>query len=374
MARLLIVDDEPNITEMIACALAPCGYQVDIANGGRPAIERLRRDRYDLVITDVVMKDADGFAVLEAARELDAAPPVIIITGFGSIQSAVKAMKQGAADYLSKPLDIAKLKDTVSNLLAAGLAPPQGPLSEAGFHGMVGRSEPMQQLFQLIRQIASTPATVMISGESGTGKELVARAIHAHSRRRSGPFVAVDCGSLPETLLESELFGHVKGAFTGATDDKTGLFEAAQNGTILLDEIGEMTPRVQHKLLRCIQERVVRPIGSTAPRQVDVRILSATNRDLPRLVEHGTFRQELYYRLNVVPVPVPSLTERRADIPLLADHFVRETARQTRRQPPEISETVLAMLSRADWPGNVRQLENVIECAVTFAEDGIIRP
>jgi len=375
VASILIVDDEPNICQMLACALEPHGYQVDTAPGGLDAIERLRQRGYDLVITDIMMAGADGFAVLDAARTRPDPPDVIIITGFGSIPAAVDAMKRGAAEYLTKPLDIPRLLQTVRDLAAFRISAAPANSAPAGdFAGMIGRSEPMQQLYQLIQQVAPTPSTVVIYGASGSGKELVARAIHALSARRDGAFVPVDCGALTETLLESELFGHARGAFTGAVEDKVGLFQAAGGGTLFLDEIAELTPRVQQKLLRSIQERAVRPLGGTDVRKVDVRIISATNRDLSRLVEAGTFRQDLFYRLNVVPVPVPSLAERREDIPLLALHLVRQAARHARRRPPAISDTVLALLQKADWPGNVRQLQNVIECAVTFAEGGEIRP
>jgi DNA-binding NtrC family response regulator len=376
MARVLVVDDEPNICEMIAHALKPCGCDVETATGGLPAIRKIRERDHDVVITDVVMEDADGFTVLREAMQRPVPPEVIIITGFGNVESAVQAMKQGAADYITKPLDLARLLDTVRNLAAARARRNGGPgeRQEGDFAEMVGRSPVMQQLYQLVRQVAATPSTVLISGESGTGKELIARAIHRHSPRAEGPFVPVDCGSLPETLLESELFGHVRGAFTGAVEDKTGLIEAADSGSLFLDEIAELTPPVQQKLLRTLQERAVRPIGSTRVRRVDVRVLSATNRDLSRLVDDGSFRQDLYYRLNVVPVPAPPLADRAGDIPLLARHFARTYARRLHRAEPTVSDTVLAMLEKARWPGNVRQLENVIECAVTFTESDAILP
>ena len=383
MSKILIVDDEPNIAEMIVHALKRDDYELDTAGGGLPAIEQIQHTDYDLVISDVMMPDADGFAVLDAAMRRPGPPDVIIITGFGSIDSAVEAMKCGAAEYITKPFDVDKLREAVENALSARKEQAgRGEREDGdanghegdGFAGMVGRSEPMRKLYRLIEQVAGTDSTVVIHGESGSGKELVARAIHQKSRRGAGPFVAVDCGALPETLLESELFGHVKGAFTGAADDKGGLFEAANGGTIFMDEIGEMTARVQQKLLRVIQERAVRPLGSTAVRDIDVRILSATNRDLAGLVEDGIFRSELYYRLNVVSVSVPALSDRRDDVPLLARHFARVTARRLRRRAPKIADTVLSMFQKIDWPGNVRQLANVIECAVTFAEGDEIRP
>jgi len=383
VSKILIVDDEPNIAEMIVHALKRDDYELDTAGGGLPAIEQIQHTDYDLVISDVMMPDADGFAVLDAAMQRPSPPDVIIITGFGSINSAVETMKRGAAEYITKPFDLDRLREAVENALGAReqqrgrREPEDGDANGRGrgdFAGMVGRSEPMRELYRLIEQVARTDSTVVIHGESGSGKELVARAIHEKSTRSKGPFVAVDCGALTETLLESELFGHLEGAFTGAAGDKAGLFEAANGGTIFMDEIGEMTARVQQKLLRTIQERAVRPLGSTAVRDIDVRILSATNHDLARLVEDGIFRSELYYRLNVVSVSVPALGERRDDVPLLARHFARLTARRLHRRPPKIGETVLTMLEKADWPGNVRQLANVIECAVMFAEGGEIRP
>ena len=385
MSRILIVDDEPNIAGMIVHALTPGGYDLETADGGLPAIERIRGEDFDLVITDVMMPDADGFAVLDAARERPRPPDVIVVTGFGSIESAVEAMKRGAAEYVTKPFDLEKLKQAVANALnsrgerRAGPSPDDAGGKRAGrgggdFAGMIGRSDPMNKLYHTIGQVARTDSTVLICGESGSGKELVARAVHQTSQRASGPFVAVDCGSLSETLLESELFGHVRGAFTGAVENKLGLLEAANGGTVFMDEIGEMTARVQQKLLRTIQERAVRPLGGTEVRDVDVRILSATNRDLETLVAEGVFRKELYYRLNVVRVVVPSLGERGDDVALLARHFARRAAGRLHRRAPTVSDTVLMMLGKSDWPGNVRQLENVIECAVTFAEDDEIRP
>ena len=372
MAEILLVDDERHICEMIAHALSPHGHNIDTANGGLAAIREINTKRYDVVITDVMMADADGFAVLDSSRKTAEPPEVIIITGFGSIGAAVDAMKRGAAEYFTKPLDIKRLVDTV-----AGLAQRRKGVTEqnAGdFYGLVGRSQTMQQLYKLIEHVGPTLSTILISGPSGSGKELVARAIHANSPRGSGAFVPVDCGTLTETLLESELFGHVRGAFTGAVTDKIGLFEAADGGTIFLDEVAELPPQVQQKLLRCIQEKAVRPVGSSRVHRVDVRIIAATNRFLEEMVTAGKFRQDLFYRLNVVPVPVPPLAERREDIELLARHFTAKFAKRLRRATPRISEAVLGMLMSAEWPGNVRQLENVIECAVTFAESDIIAP
>ncbi len=376
MARILVVDDEPGISHMIACALEPQGYAVETASSGISAIEMIQGQQYDVVITDVMMPGADGFAVLDAARQSGAPPSVIIITGFGSVSSAVEAMKRGAAEYITKPLDVARLIERVGDIVRSRRQDEERGNGEgrADFEGMVGRSEAMERLCRLIEHVAASPSTVLICGESGSGKELVARAIHALSSRAHGPFVAVECGALAETLLESELFGHVRGAFTGAVVDKVGLFEAADGGTLFLDEVGELAPRMQQRLLRCIQERAVRAIGSTAVRKVDVRIISATHRDLTAMVEAKQFRQDLYYRLNVVPVPVPPLCERRDDIPVLAEHFARKYARRVHRRTPKISETVIRMLTEAEWPGNVRQLENVIECAVTFSEGDVIRP
>jgi DNA-binding NtrC family response regulator len=365
VARILVVDDQPALAEMIVCALDPLGHAADVANDGGTAIEQLGRADYDVVITDIKMPGADGFAVLSAARALARAPEVVIITGFATIPDAVRAMKAGAADYLAKPLDVVALQGLVRRLLAERAAP-----ADAGggdFAGMIGRTEPMRQLYALIDQVAATPSTVVIHGESGSGKELVARAIHERSPRSGGPFVAVDCGALPENLLESELFGHVKGAFTGAIENKAGLFEAADGGTVFLDEIGELPLRLQQKLLRCLQERAVRPVGSTSVRAVDVRVIVATNRDLGRMVTVGEFRKDLFYRLNVVPIPVPPLRDRADDIPLLAQHFAAAHAERMGRPAPAVSDTALAALTAAPWPGNVRQLENVIECAVMFA-------
>jgi len=383
VSRILIVDDEPGISQLIAYALAPAGHELETADRANPAVDRIRGADYDLVITDVMMPDGDGFDVLAAARARPDPPDVIIITGFGSVESAVRAMKHGAAEYVTKPFDVARLAETVAGILAGrgedAERTPSAPAAKAAaaegdFAGMIGRSEPMHDLYARIEQVARADTTVLICGESGSGKELVARAIHARSGRSAGPFVAVDCGALTETLLEGELFGHVRGAFTGAVDDRTGLLEAADGGTVFLDEIGEMTPRVQQRLLRTIQERAVRPVGSTEERQVDVRILSATNRDLEDLIERDLFRRELYYRLNVVRLAIPPLGDRLDDVPLLAQHFAERTAARLGRRAPAIGRTVLEILRKAEWPGNVRQLENVVECAVTFAEGDEVRP
>lgn len=370
MARILIVDDEPNIPPMIACVLEPLGHEVAIASNGLEAIAHIENEACDLVISDVNMPGADGFAVLKAARSKPAGPAVIIITGFGTIDAAVRAMKAGATDYITKPMDNAQLKTLVEQVLARR---PSKSESAGPSRDLIGSSKPMEELRQWIRKIAPTASTVMISGASGTGKELVARAIHRLSGRQ-GRFVAVDCGALTCTLLESELFGHVQGAFTGAIADKPGLFEAAEGGTVFLDEVAEMAPEVQQKLLRSIQERAIRPVGSTTTRPVDVRIISATHRDIAERVAAGAFREDLYFRLKVVPIAVPSLVERREDIPLLAKHFAKQFAARLNRATPAISDTVMEMLTQAAWPGNVRQLENVIECAVTFTQDQVIRP
>jgi two-component system response regulator HydG len=363
LARILVVDDEPQLAQMIVLALDPLGHETEVAHDGREALDRLPGGEFDLVITDVKMPGADGFAVLSAARALPRPAEVIIITGFADVPAAVEAMKAGAADYLPKPLDVLALQERVRRFLEDRCDAD----GDDDFAGMIGRSKPMQQLFTMIDQIAGMPSTVVIEGESGTGKELVARAIHARSPQGDRAFVAVDCGALPENLLESELFGHVRGAFTGAVENKSGLFEAADGGTIFLDEIGELPLRLQQKLLRCLQERAVRPVGGTAIRTINVRVLAATNRDLGSMVAAGTFREDLYYRLYVVPICVPPLRERTGDVALLARRFVAKHARKMGRTTLVLSDAAVAALEAAPWPGNVRQLENVIECAVMFA-------
>ncbi len=374
MSRILVVDDEPRIAEMLGHALASAGHEVDTALGGREALRKLSERGYAVVITDVVMDDVDGFAVLEEARTAAGPPDVIIITGFGTIDSAVDAIKQGATDYIPKPLDVPGLVERVSQIVQSHEQNHVQEQEEGDFGGMIGRSPAMCRLYQLIEQIGPTDSTVMIYGKSGTGKELAARAIHQTSGRRDGPFVPVDCGALTETLLQSELFGHVKGAFTGAAADKIGLIEAANGGTLFLDEVAQMTPATQQKLLRCLQERTVRSVGSTEVRGIDVRVVSATNHRLDELVGAGRFREDLYYRLNVVPLHIPPLSERRENIPLLAEHFARKHARRFRRRSPAISDAAATLLANADWPGNIRQLENAIECAVTFADGPEIGP
>ena len=378
--RILVVDDEPSMREMLGIMLRKEGFEVLLTESRAQAAAVLAKGAVEMVITDVKLPDGDGIEIL---RHVKAAAPetvVVVMTAYGSTQTAVAALKLGAHDYLVKPFDVEELKVVVRNALERQQLQEENLLLKAEFrtqHGldrMVGVSPVMVALFNMVRSIASTNATVMITGESGTGKELVAKAIHALSPRHDAPFVSINCGALPENLLESELFGHMKGAFTDAHQNKKGLFEAAHRGTLLLDEVGEMLPSLQVKLLRVLQEKRIRRVGGTDEVDVDVRVVAATNRPLDRLVQEGRFREDLFYRLNVIPVRVPSLRERREDVPLLANHFLERFGHEMGKSVAKISAEAMDCLLRYSWPGNVRELENVIERAVALEPTPAILP
>jgi len=367
-----VVDDEASMRELLGIMLRKEGFEVVVAESRARAAEVLAQGPVDMVITDIRLPDGDGIEIL---RHVKAAFPeivVIMMTAYGSTQTAVAALKLGAHDYLTKPFDVEELKIVVRGALEKSKLQEENRLLKAEFrsqHGldrMVGVAPAMAALFDLVRTIARTSSTVLITGESGTGKELVAKAIHSLSPRRDAPFVSVNCGALPETLLESELFGHVKGAFTDAHQNKRGLFEAAHRGTLFLDEIGETPPSMQVKLLRVLQEKKVRRVGGTDESEVDVRVVAATNRPLDTLVREKRLREDLYYRLNVIPVFIPPLRERREDIPLLAQHFLERFRREMGGAVTKISAEAMSRLERYAWPGNVRELENVIERAVAL--------
>jgi two-component system response regulator PilR (NtrC family) len=371
-ARILVVDDESSMREMLGIMLRKEGFDVLLTESRAQAAAVLARGAVEMVITDVKLPDGDGIEIL---RHVKAAAPetvVVVMTAFGSTQTAVAALKLGAHDYLIKPFDVEELKVVVRNALEKQQLQEENLLLKAEFrsqHGldrMVGVSPAMVALFNMVRSIASTSSTVMITGESGTGKELVAKAVHALSPRRDAPFVSINCGAMPENLLESELFGHMKGAFTDAHQNKKGLFEAAHRGTLLLDEVGEMLPSLQVKLLRVLQEKRIRRVGGTDEVEVDVRVVAATNRPLDRLVQEGRFREDLFYRLNVIPIHVPALRERREDVPLLANHFLERFGREMGKPLAKISSEAMECLIRYSWPGNVRELENVVERAVAL--------
>ena len=377
-ARILVVDDEPSMREMLKILLRREGYEVTVAPDGTAAIDLLQQEFFDLLISDIKMPDVSGVEVLRRAKEINPGIIGIMITAYGSKESIQEALRLQAADYIDKPFDVEELKFRIRKELRFRETEQENLLFKrerrAAHHflDLVGSSPPMQALYQLVETIAPTTTTVLISGESGTGKELVARAIHARSSRRDRPFVALNCGALPETLLDSELFGHMRGAFTGADTNKTGLIEVADKGTILLDEIGEMSPMVQVKLLRFLQERTFRRLGGTDEIPADIRIIAATNRDLSKMVGEGSFREDLYYRINVIPVQLPPLRERVEDLPLLAEHFVNKYAAQMKKEIVGLSAAALSRIRHYAWPGNVRELENAMERAVALEQSSTI--
>jgi two-component system response regulator PilR (NtrC family) len=378
--RILVVDDEPSMREMLRIVLRRDGYDVVVAGTGREAIEALKRQPVDLLLSDIRMPDVSGVEVLRAAKDLDAEIIGFMMTAFASTSTAVEAMRLGAVDYLTKPFSMDELRLKIRRHLEAHQLKRENVLLKRAlntrhqFSNIIGRSSAMLEVFRLIETIAKTTSTVLITGESGTGKDLVARAVHCNSLRHERPFVALNCGALPETLLESELFGHMRGAFTGAERNKKGLMEAAEGGTIFLDEIGETSPAMQVKLLRVLQDKKFRRVGGTDEVQADVRIVAATNQDLPKLVAEGRFREDLYYRINVIPVHLPPLRERREDIPLLADHFLSKYSAQMNKGVHGISGEAQALLLDYAWPGNVRELENVIERGVALEQSAMLLP
>ena len=380
-SRVLVVDDERSMRELLSIVLRRDGYNVLIADSGKAALDVLKRERVDILITDIRMPEMSGVDVLREAKLIDPSIICIVMTAFASTDTAVEALRLGAADYVHKsPNAVNDLRLRVRKEVERKQLQQENVLLKRAlqtshqFSNIIGSSAAMVALFDLIETIAPTSSTVLISGESGTGKELVARAIHVRSPRSDRPFVALNCGALPETLLDSELFGHMRGAFTGADTNKKGLIEVAEKGTIFLDEIGEMSPMVQVKLLRVLQERKFRRLGGTDEVEADIRIIAATNRDLSKMVAAGEFREDLYYRINVIPVRLPALRERGQDIPLLADHFVTKYSGQMKKDVTGISGGALACLKAYTWPGNVRELENAMERAVALERTPAILP
>ena len=370
--RVLVVDDEKSMRELLAITLERQGYEVSVAEDGEVAIQAVRRDGFDVIITDLRMPNADGLQVLRAAKEHTPETVVIVITAVGSTETAVEAMKLGAYDYITKPFKLDEIHVIIRRALERKRLRDENLYlrkqleTQHRFDNIVGKSARMAEIFDTIRKIADSPSTVMVSGESGTGKELVARAIHFNSQRRTKPFVSVNCGAIPEALMESELFGHVKGAFTGAVANKVGLFSAAEAGTLFLDEITEIPTLLQVKLLRAIQEREVRRVGDTRDLKVDVRLIAASNRELEQAVSEGVLREDLFYRLNVIPIHLPPLRERREDIALLVAHFLQKFGRQLNKDVRGVTPEALAILERYHWPGNIRELENVLERAIVL--------
>ncbi|HEV8346320.1 MAG TPA: sigma-54 dependent transcriptional regulator, partial [Vicinamibacterales bacterium] len=370
--RILVVDDERSMRELLAIVLRREGYEVLLAENGRTAIDLLEREPVDLLISDIKMPDLSGVDVLRAAKKIDQDILGIMITAFASTDTAVEAMRLGACDYLSKPFDIDLLKMKVREKIENRQLRQENVLLKRTlglshqFSNIIGRSESMLEVFKMIETVARTNSTILLTGESGTGKGLVAQAIHFNSLRREKPMVSLNCGALPENLLESELFGHMRGSFTGADTNKKGLLEVAERGTIFLDEIGEMSAVMQVKLLRVLQERRFRRVGGLEELQADIRVIAATNQDLTRLVAEGRFREDLYYRINVIPLTLPPLRERREDIPLLAEHFLAKYGEQMGKHIAGVSHDAMELLVAHDWPGNIRELENVIERAVAL--------
>lgn len=374
MGNVLVVDDERSICQMLEIALSKDGHKVETVSSGDAAKKKLDSALFDVIVTDIKMPHTNGIEVLRYAHNVSPESAVVLITAVDDLESAVQAVKAGGAfDYLRKgPALVEDVKFAIGQaiekiaLRRQNFAFKRDAATRNSLDNIVGVSAAMEKLKQTVRTVAGTQSTVLVHGESGTGKELVARAVHACSPRATEPFVSVNCGAFPETLLESELFGYVKGAFTGATQNKSGLFEFASNGTIFLDEISEMSVSMQVKLLRVLQERVLRPVGGTSEIAIDVRVIAATNRDLEKMVEEGSFREDLYYRLSVIPVHVPPLRDRREDIPLLANHFLKKYAPAAGKSIFRISDGSVKMLTGYEWPGNVRQLENTIERAVAL--------
>jgi len=370
--RILVVDDERSMRELLAIVLRREGYEVLLAENGRSAVAALERESVDLLISDIKMPDMSGVDVLRAAKKIDPDILGIMITAFASTETAVEAMRLGACDYLSKPFDVDLLKMKVREKIENRQLRQENVLLKRTlglshqFANIIGRSEAMLEVFKMIETVSRTNSTILLTGESGTGKGLVAQAIHFHSLRRDKPMVSLNCGALPETLLESELFGHMRGAFTGADQNKKGLLEVAERGTVFLDEIGEMSAVMQVKLLRVLQERKFRRVGGLEEQTADIRVIAATNQDLTKAVADGRFREDLYYRINVIPIVLPALRDRREDIPLIAEHFLAKYSEQMGKPITGISHDALEMLVNHDWPGNIRELENVLERAVAL--------
>src|SRR5512143_228752 len=374
MDTILIIDDERSLLDLLMVVFKKEGYGVKTAPSAAIGFETLEKEDVDLVITDIKMPGADGMDVLRYVRENRPDLPVILITAYGSITQAVEALKAGALDYVVKPFDVEELKIIVGRGLASRRLKQEKILLKRdlkdryGFEQMIGKSRPMQDIYTLIEKVASTDSTVLITGESGTGKEMAARAVHLQGDRRDHPFVSINCAALPENLLESELFGHVRGSFTGAVSDKKGMFELAQRGTLFLDEVGEMSPWTQVKLLRALQERKVRRVGGADEIPVDVRIIAATNQDLKKRIQEGKFREELFYRLNVISMDMPPLRRRVEDIPILISHFLQKYCDKMGKRPKRFTPEVVSLLEGYAWPGNIRELENVIERIVAIED------
>jgi len=371
--KILIVDDDESMRFFLAEAMKKEGYSFDIATNGKEAIAKIREGPFKIILMDIKMPQMNGFLALDKIKTLDPDLVVILMTAYGSQKVAIEAIQKGAYDYFTKPFDLDEMRVVLKRVmekyrLQQEIKDLQSKL-EAEYGVMIGTSPAMQPVFDLIAKVATTDVTVLITGESGTGKELVARAIHTRSERRNGPFVTVNCGAIPENLLEAELFGHEKGAFTGAHQQRRGKFELAHQGTIFLDEIGDMGPSMQTKILRVLQEKEIEPIGGRGPVKVALRLLAATHRDLKKAVEAGVFREDLYFRLNVVNIHLPPLRERKEDLKALADHFIKEYSQKFQKAVQGLTKEAYQLLLSYHWPGNVRELENIIQRAIVLSEN-----
>jgi len=371
--KILIVDDEKSMCQYLSIMLKKDGYDVKTVNSGKKAVGEVKEGNYDVVITDIKMEGMDGIQVLAEVKKVDRNLPVVIMTAYASQKTAIEALNNGAFYYLIKRAKNEEIKMVIRNALDMHRVKNENVFlkkqlkKKDEFKEIIGKSDEIQEVFQLVDKVADTDSTILICGESGTGKELIAKAIHYRSGRSNQPFISINCGALPESLLESELFGHVKGSFTGAIKDKEGLFKVACSGTFFLDEVGETSPAIQVKLLRVLQEREIIPVGGTTPIKVDARLIAATNADLEKAVQEDTFRADLYYRLNVIPIVIPPLRDRRDDVELLVDHFLRIASENSGRKRT-LSKETMELLVNYDWPGNVRELENIIERAVILEE------
>ena len=378
--RILVVDDDLEMCGLLSDVLSQEGFSALTINQSLEASKTIKKEEFDVIVTDLRMKGLKGLDLLQEAKRVAPLTPVIIITAFGTIESAIQAMKMGAYDYITKPFQIDEFVLTVKKALENRLLKKEVVRlrkeveSRYHFHHLIGKSPSMQSIYDLIERIGDSTSNVLITGESGTGKELVARAIHYNGIRKEGPFIPINCAAIPETLLESELFGYKKGAFTNAKTDKKGLIVEAAEGTIFLDEVTEMSPLFQAKLLRVIEEREVRPLGDTNSYPIDVRIISASNRDIENLIHQGRFREDLYFRMKVIDIELPPLRERREDIPLLVDHFINQFGNKPNRKISGVSEETLRILINYSWPGNVRELENIIQRAIALCRHEVILP
>lgn len=379
-SRILVVDDEESIREFLEIMLKKEGYEVSCVEDGQQALDFLKKKSVDMVISDLQMPNVTGIELLEQVKQQYPDMLFMMITAFGTTETAVEAMKLGAYDYITKPFKIDEVRINIANALRSQNLEVENRVlkkelkQEYSFQNLVGNSEPMHRIYEMVKRVSQTPTNILVTGESGTGKEMIAKAIHYNGPLKDRPFVTVNCGAIPESLMESEMFGHKKGSFTGAVADKAGLFEVADGGSLFLDEVGELPVTIQVKLLRAIQERVIRRVGGTEDQKVEVRIIAATNRNLSEMVDTGDFRQDLFYRLNVINIESPPLRERREDIPLLAGHFLRKYNDRLGKVVNGISDEAMEKLAKYDYPGNVRELENVIERTVALEGGATILP